>query len=109
MLLWNYIGTTSGLSQWFADDVHQDGKVFTFIWNKSESVANQLAARAGVSVRFRWDESDSKEFFEMKIAVSELTDMTQLTVTDFAYADELDESIELWNVQIDRLKRVLGC
>lgn len=109
MLLWNYIGTSSGLSQWFADQVVQIGKEFTFIWNKSESVAIQLSSRVGVSVRFRWVESSRKDFFELKIAVSELTDMTMLTVTDFAFTDELEESIDLWNVQINKLKRVLGC
>ncbi|MFI3240849.1 MAG: START-like domain-containing protein [Bacteroidales bacterium] len=109
MLLWNYVATASGLSQWFADEVRQYGKQFTFIWNKSETIAVQLSARSGSSIRFRWEDADNKEYFELKISVSELTDMTILSITDFAFEDEIDESVDLWNVQVDRLKRVLGC
>ncbi|MGB0186699.1 MAG: START-like domain-containing protein, partial [Flavobacteriaceae bacterium] len=31
-LLYNYISTPSGLSEWFADNVNSRGELFTFIW-----------------------------------------------------------------------------
>jgi hypothetical protein len=31
-----------------------------------------------------------------------------LEVTDFAMPDELEDSIDLWNTQIDALKRKIG-
>ena len=34
-LLWSYIGTKNGLADWFADDVQNEEKLFTFFWNKS--------------------------------------------------------------------------
>ena len=40
-ILFNRLATPSGLSEWFADDVMVDGKIFTFIWKGSEQRAEQ--------------------------------------------------------------------
>jgi uncharacterized protein YndB with AHSA1/START domain len=32
-LLYQYISTPSGLSEWFADNVNSRGEFFTFIWD----------------------------------------------------------------------------
>ena len=34
-LLFQYISTPSGLSEWFADNVNSRGEFFTFIWDDS--------------------------------------------------------------------------
>lgn len=109
MLLWNYISTTSGLEQWFADKVEHEGKKFVFYWNGAGQEATQIAIRTGMNIRFRWAESGSKTYFEMKISVSELTDETVLVVTDYAQPDEVEETKELWNNQVESLRRILGC
>mgnify|MGYP000477561494 CR=1 FL=1 len=44
-LLFQYISTPSGLSEWFADDVNSRGEIFTFIWDDSEEDANVYADR----------------------------------------------------------------
>ena len=46
-LLWSYIGTKNGLADWFADDVQNEEKLFTFFWNKSSQQAHQIARRDG--------------------------------------------------------------
>lgn len=110
MLIWNYISTASGLSQWFADTVSHNGKEFIFAWNKAESHAMQIGIRTGSFIRFRWiEDEDDKYYFELKIIVSELTDSTILIVTDFSDPDDIEGSQELWNHQIDSLKRLIGC
>ena len=38
-LLFQYISTPSGLSEWFADNVNSRGEIFIFIWNDSEAVS----------------------------------------------------------------------
>ena len=38
-LLYQYISTPSGLSEWFADNVNSRGEFFTFIWDDSEEKA----------------------------------------------------------------------
>lgn len=112
MLLWNHIATPSGLSQWFADDVEQNGKSLKFRWGSGEGRASIIATRYGSYMKYKWDDEDDEEklYFEMKIIVSELTANTTLEITDFASSKE-DEasSIELWNYQVDILKRLLGC
>ena len=108
-LLWQYISTPNGLRQWFADDVEQDGKHFTFYWGNYPTEAVQLSLRSGERIKFRWADDDDKCYFEFKISVSELTGKTQLIVTDFADSGEEEGSKALWDKQVKALKRMLGC
>mgnify|MGYP000761841361 FL=1 len=108
-LLWTYIGSANGLADWFADSVICDGKEYTFIWNKTPQKAVQTAVRTGFYIRFHWEEDGAeKTYFELRIATSELTGSTVLTITDFATPDEQASSRELWDTQIDDLRRTLG-
>lgn len=111
-LLWNYISTPNGLEQWFADEVRHEGKYYSFVWSGSVQNATLLGVRAYSYIRFRWNDdfdSPEKPFFELRIQVSELTDTTNLVVTDFSDPDEIEESKDLWYSQIDALRRILGC
>lgn len=110
-LLYQYISTPSGLSEWFADDVNSRGELFTFIWNDSEEKAKLLNKKSGERVKFRWlaDEEDGESYyFEIRIQVDEITKDVSIMVTDFADEDELDEAKMLWENQISDLKQVLG-
>ncbi len=107
--LWNYIATPQGLSTWFADDVSIKGNRFVFRWNKEEQEAEVLQTKQEVSIRYRWeDEEDSDAYFEFLIHTTELTRATTLEVVDFAEPDEQKDAINLWNSQVDVLKRTLG-
>ena len=44
-LLFQYISTPSGLSEWFADNVNSRGELFTFIWDGSEESAKMLTKK----------------------------------------------------------------
>ena len=44
-LIYQYISTPSGLSEWFADNVNSRGELFTFIWDGSEEQAKLLSKR----------------------------------------------------------------
>ena len=71
-LLYQYISTPSGLSEWFADNVNSRGELFTFIWDDSEEKAKLIAKRTGERVKFRWldqDGDDTDYFFEIKITL----------------------------------------
>ena len=41
-LLFQYLSTPSGLSEWFADNVNSRGEMFTFIWDDSEEHAKMI-------------------------------------------------------------------
>ena len=107
-ILFNRLSSPSGLSEWFADDVNLNGKVFTFIWNGSEQEAEQVLRKENRMVRYHWLDDDPEIYFEFRINVDELTGDTALVVVDFAEPDEKEDTIELWNQQVDVLKHLLG-
>lgn len=107
-LLYQYIATPSGLSEWFADNVNSRGEIFSFIWDGSEEEAKLLKKKNDEFVKFSWEENEDDDFFEMKIIVDEITKDVSLFITDFAEEDELEESKMLWTNQISDLKHVLG-
>jgi uncharacterized protein YndB with AHSA1/START domain len=110
-LLYQYISTPSGLSEWFADNVNSRGEFFTFIWDDSEEKARMSSKKTGEKVKFRWvddDNNDGEYFFELRILVDEITKDVSLMVVDFAEEDDLQESKQLWENQISDLKHVLG-
>lgn len=107
-LLFQYLATPSGLSEWFADNVNSRGENFTFIWDGSEEVAKMLKKKTDEFVRFSWDYNEDDDYFEMRIIVDEITKDVSLFITDFAEEDELEEAKMLWENQVSDLKQVLG-
>jgi len=110
-LLFQYLSTPSGLSEWFAYNVNSRGERFTFIWDDSEETALLLQKKNNDKVKFQWqnDEDDDGEYyFEFKIQVDEITKDVSLIITDFAEEDELEESKMLWDNLVSDLKQVLG-
>ncbi len=111
-LLYQYISTPSGLSEWFADNVNSRGELFTFIWDDSEERAKLLTKKNGERVKFKWldngDDEKSSYYFEIRIQVDEITKDVSLMVTDFSDEDEIDDTKMLWENQISSLKQVLG-
>jgi uncharacterized protein YndB with AHSA1/START domain len=109
-VLFSRLSTPEGLGEWFADQVNVDGDLFTFFWNSSESKAKLSAMKENKMVRFEWIgmENEESNFFEFRINLEELTNELALIITDFAEADEKEDSIYLWDSQINDLKRALG-
>jgi len=108
-LLYQYISTASGLSEWFADNVNSRSELFTFIWDGSEEQAKLLTKINGERVKFKWLESDEDQsYFEIRIQVDGITKDVSLMITDFAEEDEVEESKMLWDNQISDLKQILG-
>src|SRR5690554_1059995 len=92
-LLYQYISTPSGLSEWYAENVNSRGELFTFIWNGSEEKAKLLGKKNEERVKFKWvADEDADYFFEMRIQVDEITKDVSLMITDFSTEDELDEN-----------------
>ena len=108
-IIWKYIGTTAGLSPWFADKVESFDRTYSFYWGKTEKkIAHLVAQRNGVYVKFRWEDESPNTYFEMRISYNELTRENTLEITDFADKDEIEDQKELWNSQIENLRRQSG-
>ena len=108
-LLYQYISTPSGLSEWFAENVNSRGELFKFIWDGVEEQAKLVSKKSGERIKFKWlVDEDASYYFEIKIQVDEITKDVSLIVTDFTEEDEIEESKMLWDNQISDLKQVLG-
>ncbi|MFC5194821.1 MULTISPECIES: START-like domain-containing protein [Bizionia] len=108
-LLYQYISTPSGLSEWFAENVNSRGELFKFIWDGSEEQASLVSKKSGERIKFRWAADEGEPyFFEIRIQVDEITKDVSIMIVDFAEEDEVDEAKMLWENQISDLKQVLG-
>jgi|TARA_B110000305_G_C19196220_1_gene518967 uncharacterized protein YndB with AHSA1/START domain len=108
-MLYQYFGTSSGLSEWFADNVNSRGEIFTFIWDGSEEKAKVLSKKSDLKIRFKWLESEGDDsYFEFRIEVDELTKDVSLMITDFSEKDEVEDSKMFWDNQIEELKHRIG-
>ena len=108
-VLFSRLSTATGLGEWFADDVFQDGDQFTFIWNGTERrIATLIDVKHNSSVRFQWDDEDEDEYFEFMLQVDPLIADVALIITDFVDEDEESDAVDLWDKQVEILHRTLG-
>lgn len=108
-LLYQYISTPSGMSEWYADNVNSRGEFFTFIWDGSEEKAKLLGKKTNERIKFRWMvDEESDYYFELRIEVDEITKDVSLMITDYAEEDEVEEGKMLWENMISELKQILG-
>ncbi len=117
-MLFPYINTPSGLSQWFADDVVVDkDKVFTFSWNGERARAQRVVQRANRLVRFEFLEDSeglttsseaAKALLEITLEENDLTGAVFLNVSDSVSADNEEEFLALWNQMTDSLREIVG-
>ncbi|MBB3187255.1 START-like domain-containing protein [Microbacter margulisiae] len=107
-VLWNNISTAAGLSEWFADKVETQGRIFTFTWGDYSQTAEMIQLHNGSSIRFRWQDDAEHTYFEFRLAVDELVPQTALIIIDFATPDEINDATLLWNKQISNLRLHAG-
>jgi len=108
-VLYNYISAPSALAEWFADNVVNKNGIFTFTWEGADEVAKLVSKTKEVSIRFQWIEDEGTDcYWEMAVKIDSLTKDVALIVTDFAEPDEIEESKQLWDQQIDSLKHIIG-
>lgn len=108
-VLFKRLSTASGLTEWFADDVKVDGTRFTFIWDGHAQEAELLYRNKDENVAFRWIEQKEADYqFEFAVQSLELTNDVALIITDSVALGEEDSQRELWETQIEQLRRVLG-
>ncbi len=109
-ILYKQISTPSGLSEWFADDVHhKEEGTFIFVWEGTEETAHVLSQKKDEFIRFQWDsEEDEEAFFELRIRTDPITHDVALIISDFAEEEEEEEAKLLWESQVEALKHVIG-
>jgi uncharacterized protein YndB with AHSA1/START domain len=107
-LLYPYLSTPSGLSEWFCNDVDVRGEEYKFKWDGEERVAKLIRKTANKNIKFHWVDSDSDEYFEFELEKDELTGDVAVVITDFSPIGEEKETEMLWESQIQGLMQSLG-
>lgn len=107
-ILYEFLSTSTGLQEWFADKVEDKDGIFSFSWNGSAEEAEVVESEEGKSIRFHWLHAPKDEYFEFSIEKSEVTNQTILVINDFADKKEIKDQSQLWETQVKDLFHRLG-
>lgn len=113
-MLYPYIQTAGGLSEWFANNVTiSPEKVFTFVWETETRRAKMAGYRLNHFCKFEFVpetdlDSNDPSWFELRLETNELTQTTFLKVFDYSDFEDLDELQDLWEGLVENLKKVVG-
>lgn len=118
-ILYKFLTAPSCLIRWFSDgvDIERNGvnigghsfPRYTFSWEGYVEEAVLLEEEEKQYLKFRWlDEENEEEFFQFDISLSEVTGETILEITDFAEAGEIDEQLDYWDKNMEKLKKACG-
>lgn len=108
-ILYQCLSTSSGLSDWFADNVTIKRDYAKFVWDGQDEEAKIIAKKADLMIRYQMLEDEGTDYyFEFAIKTDALTGDVALMITDFAEDGEEDEQRRLWESQVGELKHILG-
>jgi uncharacterized protein YndB with AHSA1/START domain len=109
-MLFPYISTASGLSQWFADDVNiTEDKVYTMLWDGEVNRARIVSIKANQHIKFEFEGEDDEDLnsIEIRLEMNELTQEVYIKITDYSDLDDQEVS-DLWEGLIHDLKEIVG-
>lgn len=120
-ILFPYLNTPGGLSQWFADDVSIDeDKIYHFQWSDQRLRARMAGKQRDQFVRFDYlpdtDEEENtldgdgngRAYVELSLEKNELTQSVYLRVVDYSEMEDEEELRDLWDSMISSLKETVG-
>ena len=109
-MLYPYIFSASGLSQWIADDVTvNEDKIYNFIWDNEDHKARMITHRVNNSVKFEYlpeteEDEDDPSSIELKLEVNELTQTVFIHIIEYTDFDDEEEWVDLWDSMVNSLK-----
>lgn len=113
-IIFPYLSTASGLSQWFADDVSiNEDRNYVFSYDGEDHVARIASIRSNISVKFEYfdpndPEATDNSYIEFRLDENELTQTLFLKVIDYSDAYDEDEQESIWESLIMHLKEIIG-
>ncbi|MDO7851869.1 START-like domain-containing protein [Hymenobacter convexus] len=113
-ILFPYLATASGLSQWFCDDVrYVEGQRLNFIWDNDNHYAEISGQRLNRAVRFVFLDEQRQpvtdaSFLEFTLDSSQVTDEVYLRVIDYSAALDAREQHEMWEGLVGKLREQVG-
>ena len=113
-MLFPYLSTATGLSQWFADDVNINNidKTLIFLLDGEERIATIDSIKNNRYVKFRFVNEDEKpkdnDTLEFRLEINELTQSVFVRVEEYTETDDLEESYQIWDNLLAQLKEIIG-
>jgi uncharacterized protein YndB with AHSA1/START domain len=107
-ILFEFLSTSNGLQEWFADQVDDKESVWLFSWNGTADKAQVVEKDQDKFIKFHWLHSQPDEYFEFRIEKTEVSNQTILVITDFAEKNEIKDQSQLWDYQVKELFHRLG-
>lgn len=119
-MLYPYLNSASGLSQWFAEDVTiNEDKVFNFQWDGEDHKAKIAAQRTNSFIKFEFlpengnsaqhdEPEEDPSYVELKLDMNDLTQSVFLTVIDYSETDDVEELQDVWESLVHNLKEIVG-
>ncbi|PSL07667.1 START-like domain-containing protein [Cecembia rubra] len=113
-ILFPYLSSASGLSEWFADNVTiNEDKDYIFHYDGEEHYARIVALRTNYHVKFDFFDPDNLEetdhsYIEFKIEENELTQTLFLKVIDYSDSYDDGELESIWDNLVTHLKEIIG-
>lgn len=106
-IIWQLIGTASGLAKWIADTVEIKGNAAVFAWgdewrHHEKRSATLLASVKFSHIRWSWDDEDDT-YVEIRMERSAISDDYTLHITDFTTDDDADWLQAAWEHNFKRL------
>ncbi|TAK43146.1 MAG: activator of HSP90 ATPase 1 family protein [Saprospiraceae bacterium] len=109
-ILYQFFTNPSAIVRWFCDSVDVSGNdLYTFEWNGYHEPARLTEDIEEELVHFEWlDDDREDEYLEFRLGLSPVTGETILEITDFCDEDEVEQQKQLWETQIQQLKKETG-
>ena len=114
-MLYPYLTTVQGLSEWFVDKVWIDEQhIYHFEWQGEPLKALMKMHKINSFVKYEFfpkkeDEATcNPNYVELKLEPDELTGLTYLKVTDFSEMDDEVQLNEMWHNFMTTLKEKVG-
>jgi uncharacterized protein YndB with AHSA1/START domain len=109
-MLFPYISTAPGLSQWFAEDVNiTEDKVYTMLWDGEVNRARIVSIKVNQHIKFEFEGEDDDDLnsIEIRLEMNELTQEVYIKITDYSDLDDQEVS-DLWEGLVHDLKEIVG-
>lgn len=113
-ILFPYLSSASGLSEWFADNVTiNEDKTYVFHYDDEEHFAKIVAMRTNYHVKFDFYDPNNLEetdhaYIEFKIEENELTQTLFLKIIDYSDSYDGEELESIWENLVNHLKEIIG-
>jgi uncharacterized protein YndB with AHSA1/START domain len=111
-MLYPYLNTAAGLSEWMADEVTQsEDKTFNFVWDKFNYPAKKVSQKINQYVKFEFiNKAEGKDtsWIEFRLESNELTQTSFLKIIDYSDITDPADQKDLWTNLVSELKKSVG-